>query len=815
MFINTIIVALRRLARDRLYSVINIAGLALGFAAVTLIGLYILFELSYDQWIVDHDQIYKIEFIETEPGHKPLTSAMTPGPLAAAMVKDYADIDYATRMKQAAFTLQQNATQFNETITFVDSSFFDVFDIDMAMGDRESVTVNASAIAISKRMALKYFGTENPLGKILSLNGRIDQKVTAVFDNLPSNSHFDLDFIVMLDERRYGENFISKRWGSDSVHTYIKLKKGGSASAIEQDGRAFATRNITLTWTKLPPADLISYTLMPIRDIHLYSKMDNHEKPISDIKTVVTFAIVAGLILVLAGINFTNLSIAQAMRRAREIGIRKVLGARRGQIIKQFLSEAMFTTFIGLVIGLSVAEVLLPYYSNFLDKDLSFFALSDPLTIMGILVILLLTGLGGGIYPAFVLSGFSPSDILRSSKSSYCGTPWFRNALVVLQFSVSIALIAATTIVYNQVEFVKSADLGFSTEGKVSIPVWQKSIRPKAQALKDQFRRIAGVKSVAVSTTALPRTDGALGVFVPPHAGRQDARSISVIRTDADFFNLLGQAPISGRLFSNERIADFKSENISQSGAYTRSAILNEMAVKSLGFESAAAAVGQQIITPSDAGDTYITIVGVVKDVHFESLYKEIEAIVFLASDRPLYYMLVDIDPALRSAVVANMGAVWQSLVPEVTMEMTYLDQAYANIYRDANRQATLFAAFAALAIVVACLGLYGLAAHMAERRTKEIGIRKVLGAKVGHIVVMLTWQFTKLVVVAAPIGVLASSMMMGGWLDGFAYRISLIGNAWIFALAASVAFIIAWATVAGHAYKVAQENPIKALSTE
>jgi putative ABC transport system permease protein len=789
-------------------------GLALGFAVATLIGLYVLFELSYNRWIPDYENIYKIEFTETEPGHKPLLSAMTPDPLANALVKDFPTIQHAARLKQSQFTLQHGENQFNELISFVDAGFFDVFDLEIKEGDHDALVPNNKGIAISETMALKYFGEGPAIGKILSLNGKLDQLVTAVFADLPDNTHLDIDFLVLLDESRYGARFLPNNWGSDSVHTYIKGSSTFHPDILREEGKEFVARNVALNWTELPPEQVIHFSAIPVSDIHLYSQMDNHERPISSIQTVLTFAIVAILILLLAGINFTNLSIAQAIKQTREIGVRKVLGARRSQLIKQFLTEALITAFAGLIIGLALAEFSLPIYNGFLDKNLSLDIFGDPLSSLSIIVIAMMIGLGGGIYPALILSGYKPSLIL-GRVPPFNSTPRLRNGLVILQFSVSITLMVATAIIYMQIDFVRNTDLGFDPARKIAIPIWEGDARDKALALKTEYSRLPGVNSVALSSTELPWVDGPLGVFIPPGTVRDDSRSIPVVTTDQNFFSLLEITPLAGRFFEEARQADYRNKSLTDSGVYTRSAVINETALRSLGFTSPNQALGRTVVSPGRTIETHVRIVGVAPDIHLESLYKEIKPMVFYLSAEPLFYMIVDLENADIQRTILDMENIWRDLIADVTFKATYIEQGFADLYLVADRQVTLFSIFTLLALLIASLGLYGLSAHMAESKTKEVGIRKVLGANALDIMVLFTWQFTKLVLVAAPIGILVSATAMNGWLLNFAYRLSIAGNFWVFALAVVIAVIIAWTTVGGHALRVARLNPVKALRME
>ncbi|WP_286829757.1 MULTISPECIES: ABC transporter permease [Kordiimonas] len=814
MIVNYFLVALRRLLRNRMLSVINIGGLAIGFAAVTLIGLYVNYELSYNRWLPNVDALYKVEFTETEPGHAPIPSAMTPAPLAAALVKDFSGIEDATRLKTRKFTVRSGANQFTEELYFADPNFFALFDLPVVLGQRADILKNTGNIALSETAAKRFFGDRNPIGQILNIGGREDRTVVAVLKDLPANTHLDIQLLTRISADENGLLGFRDTWGSDQAHTYIKVNEGFDPIVLEQNGRAFAERNITLTWTKLPPADLHHYNAVAVADLHLYSDKDNHEGSVGDIDTVVTFALIASLVLALAVVNFANLSTANALRHAREVALRKVLGASSRQIMVQFLGEAVLTAFLALLLGLVLAELTLFSFGNFLGKDISLAPLySIPAaSLLGGTAVL--AGVCGGFYPSFVLSRFRPTSVLSANKSTSDGVPWLRNSLVVLQFSVSVALIASTAIIYRQTDYVRTADLGFDPAGKVIVPISESEVRPVALALKNSFSQLSGVRSVAMTTAPLPEAPHGLGVFVPQHASRDEARSITQVWVDADFFPLMGQSPLAGRLFAADRQADLTHTPTDPALPRTRGIVLNQSAATLLGYGSADQAINQQIITPTGR-QTVSTVVGVVPDIHLGSLYKEIEPMAFFVSDRPLYYMIVELQQGAERQTLAELESIWNNLVPGVPMSPTFLEQAYRGLYQDAERQAQLFGGFSLFAVLVACLGLYGLASYAAVRRIKEVGIRKVLGARVLDIVLLLTWQFSRLVALAIPIGVLVSASGMSAWLDGFAYRISLLGNSWVFLLAALAAFMIAWLTVGGQAASVARRNPIRALRYE
>lgn len=813
MMTSYLTVAIRRLARNRMTTLINIGGLSIGFAAVVTIGLYVAYEFSYNRWLANIDRLYKVEFSETEPGHAPISSAMTPAPLAAALAKDYAGIEVTTRLKTKSFTVRQGSRQFTEEIYFTDPGFFDVFDLETIEGNRSAVLADESSVAISESMALKYFGGNSPVGEVLTFGAGFDKTVVAVLADTPANSHLKVGFLTRVSADASGLLTFRQSWGSDQVHTYFKTRPGYDPSIIETEARAFAERNISLTWTNLPPADVHKYNVLPVADIHLYSDQTNHESKVGDITIVLTFAAVAMLVLVLAVINFANLSTAHALKCVREVSMRKVLGASRGQVARQFLGEAIMMTLFALIVGLTIVEVSLPVFGSFLGKELSLAPLASPATMAGLLGLALVAGVSGGFYPAVVLSALRPSRVLRSNRSGFDGAPILRSTFVVLQFAVSIALIAATSIIYRQTDYVRNADLGFDPSGKLLLPVWEQTVRPSAAALREGLRRVPGVKGVASTTAPLPGAPHGLGVFIPDGSSRDESKSITMITVDASFFPLLDLAPLSGRLFEEGRSTDFAlgEENFTA----TRGVVINRSAANLLGYRNASAVIGQDLTMPTSRGDAALRVIGVVPDTHFGSLHTSVQPAVFFASHSPLFYLVVDLEQGARAATMQEIESLWQELVPGAPLSAIDLGDAYATLYRDAERQAVVFTAFSVFAVFVACLGLYGLSAFTAQNRTKEIGVRKVVGASETDIIMLLTWQFSKLVLIAVPFGVAASMIGMHEWLNGFAYRISLFGNAWVFLIAAMLAFAIAWVTIGSQAARVARLSPIKALRYE
>lgn len=808
----------RQMKKSRLYTAINVLGLALGICAVLMIGVFVQNELSVSRWMADYDRIYKVEFTEKEPGHQPLLSAMTPAPLAVALKKDFPNIEQVVRLLERPVTFIKGGNRFTETVSYVDPGFFDLFTLKPRAGTLTQALKDTSSVALSQSTAQKYFGRENPIGQVIKLSNSRLMRVAAVFENVPVASHVDFQVIALLDEQALN---IPMRWGSDQVHTYMKGNPHFDPATLSAGGNAFVKRNVSLGWTDLPPETLHFYQAIPVADIHLYSQMTNHEKPVSSIATVITFTIIAVFILVLAVINFTNLSIARSLRRAKEVGIRKVHGASRMALVQQFLGEAFVMVFIGFLIGAMLAEIMLPVYASYLGKTLHFDLLTNEAMLMTSVGIIFFATIGGGIYPALVLSSYRPSVILRSNQSGYQGALWFRNALVIFQFVISITLMIATALVYSQMHHIQNKDIGFEIGQKLVLPVWEKSVRPNAVALEQEIEKLPGVKSAAQATVSLPRLDGSISVFTSAATGLDKPRSIPVVHVGHDFFDFLDVKPTAGRLFG----AQYKTDQYQAAGEggqlATRSAVINDLAVKDLGFETVESAVNQTIKMPTSRGDVLVKIVGVVSGLHLDGLKQATKPMVFLTSERGLYYLFVDIKSAsgdrqkTDNDTVAAISQIWDRMMPGVVMQARPVMDAYAETLEDTNRQLFMFVGFSVFSLFISCLGLFGLSAHMAEQRTREIGIRRVFGASILHIVSLISVYFSKLILIAVPIACVIAFFSVQQWLLTFADRISLLSHTPVFFAVTVGAMALVWLTTGSYAALVAKQSPLKALRYE
>lgn len=809
MFKNYITTALRNLVRNKLYSLINIGGLALGLAAVILIGVFVRYEFSYDTWIPGADNIYQVGSTVHYPGRPETPAARGPVALAPALTSQSVDIAAVTRLMQPGTTVKLGDQTYNETVSYVDGNFFEFFDLPMMAGQREQITTQNNAVIISENMALKYFGQSNPIGETLIIfdngaagdNPNILYEVSGVFKNIPDATHFTADFIVLFDTGRYGDAQFMTSWTTFIAFTYVKLQPGVTVQQFEANlipiAKALSAKNLV-------EPETVSLHPLNILDIHLHSDIQSQPTPGGDYQITVTFAVVAVLIMIIGAINFTNLATAQAMKRAREVGLRKTFGASRKQLIRQFLGEAFLTNLIALFMAALVSQLLLPFFNGFLGLNLVLDFFGDPFLGFGMIGVVLITTFLGGVYPAFVLSGFRPMTALRDAQSSGQALPWLSNALVILQFSISVTLIAVTTVIYAQTLFGRDFETGFNKENKVTFSV-SSDFR---QSMFDEVGKVPGVVGTTTASRAWP-LQGVSDVRVTVDA---DPVLVEIMLTATNFFELYEVEPVAGRLFSDDYKSDFRNQPIEEEETVTWGVVVNETLVQRVGFTSPEDAVNKTMRT----GNVVITIVGVVSDLKIRSIEKVPVPMMFLVFDQPLEVITADVRGSNLTATTAAIQDVWARVSPgSEPLALSFVDDDFASLYQADKVRALTFAGTSLFAVFIASLGLFGLAAFAAERRTMEIGLRKVMGAQVFDMVKLLIWQFSKPVLWANIVAWPVTAYFMYGWLQGFAYRLdnSVIVGALIGA--ALTALAIAWFTVGGHAFNVARKNPIKSLHYE
>lgn len=794
MFKNYLKIALRNIKRHKGYSFINIAGLAVGMACCILILLWVRDELSFDRFHHNLDNIYRVIRQEQDTAEAG-KDALTPPPLAAALKEKFPAITHATRLGSwRRWLVTYGEKKFYETrYRCADPDFFEMFNFPFIKGNPEKALLNTYSVVLTEKMAEKYFGNEDPMGKTLNINKQFDVTVTGVIKNVPENSTLKFDLIlpfrVLLLKELLGEE-TGKNWGFNSFSTFVMLNKSSSA---KEPGPKIAG-----IFKEHNEEDTDLALLQPFKDIHLYSNIKFDLDSVGDIKYVTIFSLLALFVLIIACINFMNLTTAKSAKRAKEVGLRKVIGAKRPQLIWQFFGESILMSCFAFLLALILVELMLPLFNNLSGKNLSLTPSSNITIYLGFVFITLITGILAGSYPALLLSAFQPIKTLKgSSNVNVTGknrTPLFRKILVVTQFTLSIGLIIGTTVIYTQLRFMREKDLGINREQIVYISMAE-SVTNKYESIKKEFLRIPDVLKVTASL-ALP-TNIRSSPGSPQWEGKDPNNNMQIKAdfVDYDYIETFQIKMAQGRSFSREFPTDTEA-------AY----IVNEEAVRRMGLESP---VGKQFSFWDRKGK----IIGVMKDFHFRPMHHQIQPLVFKIFPDWFRVIYVRIKPGNIPATLESLKKTWSQVNPGYPFEYRFLDEQFDQLYRAEERMGKLTKYFTVLGILIACLGLFGLASFMAEQRTKEIGIRKALGASVGNIILLLSREFTKLVLAATIIAWPIAYFTMNHWLQNFAYRIGI--GWWVFIMSASLTIIIAFLTVSYQSIKAAVANPVEALRWE
>jgi len=788
MFKNYLKIAFRNIIRHKAYSTINILGLAIGMACSILILLWVQNELSYDRFHVNADEVYRITCNAGE-----FKAAVNPAGMPAGLKAQIPAVKNFVRLSEPSTNLfEVGNRKFEEKrVFYADSTFLQVFSFPLVKGNAKTALQRIDGVLITEDMAKKYFGQEEAMGKTLRKDNGNNVTVTGILANVPSNSHLQFDFILpMASIAQTNYDLKNNVWDNFNFYTYIQLDKSFVPSASSLAGLNSQMNQI---YKKRVSTIKVDFHLQPLASIHLHSNLQVDLKGHGNIQYVNIFFIVAIFILVVACINFMNLATARSARRAKEVGLRKVVGAGRGQLIRQFLGESLLITFFALLISLGLVLSFLPVFNNISEKDLSV-NFSDGKLLLSLLGMAVVTGLISGSYPALFLSGFLPVKVLKGDMKSMGGNLLFRNGLVVTQFIVSIVLLVGTVVVYKQLKFIREKNLGFDKENLLYMnmtgDMWNKQ-----QALKSELQRntLTGAFTI-ISDLPTNLTSGTVNI----HWEGKDPKSQVVFPSmyvSEDFINVFQMKILNGRSFSKS----FKGDSSNY--------IVNEKALQVMGMN-----VSNAVGKPLSFQDSKGTIIGVVKDFNFKPIQQPIEPLV-LCLNRYGGTVVVRTHPGSTEATIKALEKISRQLNPAYPFSYNFLDKDLANLYRGEQRLGMLFNIFAVLAIFISCMGLYGLSAFMAEQRTKEIGVRKVLGASVFNIVFLLSTNFTRLILISMAIAIPLSWFAINNWLEGFAYRIHV---SWIIFLVASLtALLIAWATVSYESIKAAISNPVKSLRTE
>ncbi len=815
MFINYLKIAWRNIKNAKGYSFLKIAGLTVGLAVCLLILLFVQDELSFDTYHAYADRIYRLQRGYFDSNGAAVSGFCTLAPSWVPILQEeFKEIEKIARMYGPGnVILKSDDTSFaEEKFFFAEPAIFDILTIPLLRGDPKTILNEKGSLVLSESMARKYFGDEDPIGTSLTVDGRVPLQVAGIMSNVPPNSHLHYDFLASYITLKglYGSGDGDYFHGTQNFSDNVTLVYARLAPGV--DGEAMETRIPSFLDLRFParpddqgrlvkPSQQVYLQFQKVKDIHLFSHTRNEFEPTSDMKYVVLFTIIAFFILAIACINFMNLATARAAKRAKEVGLRKVAGADRRILSVQFLGESMLISLISLALSMALVALFLPLFADFTGHVLKFTMLLRPRAMLVLLGVFGLTGLAAGLYPSVYLSSFQPSVILRGGLTRGSGRATLRKALVVFQFVISIALIFCVTVISRQMSYMRNADLGFKRENIILIPAGREVIS-RWEGVKTELLQSKDILAATLSKRAPSgRLLDAPGFEAEVHG--QQVRSAFFMphnRVEHDFFRTYGMDIIAGRDFSLEYPTDAQE-----------AFILNELAIRRLGFKSPQEALGapMKVFAPNRQG----RIIGVVRDFNYESMHRPIVPIVTYIAPNQANTLSLRIAPGSLKKVVEHVTAVFQQVNPGAQVKYDFLNDRLAALYRNEERMMDMFGWFSLLAIFIGCLGLVGLAAFSAELRTKEIGVRKVLGASASNIFLILSREFTKWVLAANLIAWPLAYIAMNRWLGNFAYR-TTIGIA-PFIVSSILAFFIALFTVSFQAGKAAMTDPIKSLRYE
>jgi putative ABC transport system permease protein len=797
MFQNYLTIAIRSMMRQKGYSFINIVGLAVGVSACVLIALYLSHELSYDKHNSKADRIYRATSNMRLTGQTDAI-ARSSYMLAPTLKRDYPEIEEAVRVipSQKQTMWYDNRVFQSEKVCFSEAGFFSIFDFTFTEGDPKTALQEPQSAVVTEEIAVKIFGSSSGvLGKMLQFS-KSAYKITGVVKAPATPSH--LVWEVMLSANSLPKPFIQQvesDWFYMAQFNYILFRKASDRAGFEAKLAALREQYIVPWLKQVQVQGDLTFGLQPLGDIHFNSAYQFDIAERTNKSALVIFGAVGVFILLVACINYMNLATARSLKRAKEVAIRKTAGAVRWHLMAQFLGEAVFTALIAIALALMLAEVMLPTFNDLTGKTLVMDF--SPRFVLSVIGLVLFVGIVAGSYPAFFLAGFEPTDILKSNRLARGSGVFVRKALVVLQFAISIVLIVATGVVFLQMRYMKSKDLGFNKDQVLvlKVPVQDSTVLGQMQVLKNELLRNPSITQVAGSG-AIPGVQLGQVLHFIPTGSKNEERLLNVMTVDEDLMKMLGITIAKGRGFAKEFTADKQ-----------RSFIVNEAAVRQFGWKNP---IGMKILNGLGYDGE---IIGVAKDFNFASLHSPIEPLVILLSQQPTGFLLLKLKPDDIAATVRFVETTWGRFSQRFPTEYYFLDEHFDKQYRAESRLQTVFTYFAGVTIVIACLGLFGLAAFAAEQRTKEIGIRKVLGASVASIIGLLSKDFLRLVGVAMLIALPLAYWGADKWLQDFAYRMGL--SWWIFALAGALAVFIAFTTVASQAWRAARTNPVQALRSE
>lgn len=810
MYKNYLKIAFRNMLKSKVYSIINIAGLAIGMAATILILLFVQHELSYDKYLKDSDRLFRLSRAwYNDDGEVNLHLGQLAPPFGPLIKSDYDGlVERSVRLMQATFLVRGNGKAIEEpNMYFADADVFDVFSWKAIEGDLATALQNPTAVVLTESAADRYFGKINVVGEALTLNNQylpqpFEVTVAAVIEDIPDNTHFHPDIIgAMAPVVNFygGEENMMRAWGSNNFATYVRLREGYGYKEFESELANFLDKHLEPSGSGRMPSQYNKISVWPITDIHLHSHLDSELEANGDIAYVYLYTMIALFILVIACINFINLATARSAKRAREVGMRKVMGAVRPMLVRQFMAESIMYAVFALLLAVLLVNLVLPWFNNFAQTELVLNIFSNTFLIWLLIGITLITGLVAGAYPALYLSGYKPVDTLKGEFSTGKAGINLRSVLVVFQFAISIILLIGVGVVNDQLDYVKSKDLGFDDNRVAVLPVNQE-IYQNYQNIKLSLLDNPAISKVGLaSRIPSERLLDSQGAEVEVNGNMEQVTfRIADVHIDHDFLKTLDIPIIAGRDFDFDRASDS-----------TEAFVINEATVKSLGWPTNDEAIGKKF----NYGGRNGYIIGVTKDFHFESLHQKIAPVVFLITGGRMGKIAVKLDQEKTAEGLAFLREKWSYLMPDYPFDYFFIDARFDEQYTGEDRLSELINYFSFLAIIIGMLGLFGLASYTTEQRFKEIGIRKVLGASNREILLILTRGFTLLVFIGFILAIPVSLFLMNTWLDTFAYHGAV---SWLtILLAGTSAIVLAWFTVGFQTVKAARSNPINSIHYE
>ncbi|MCC6287603.1 MAG: ABC transporter permease [Chitinophagaceae bacterium] len=807
MLKNYLKTAFRNLVKNKFYSSINIIGLAAGLATCMLILLYVLDELSYDKYNKNAARIFRVNN-EVQFGENHFDMAVSPALLGTTMVKDFPEVEQYTRLRWygGLRVKKGNENLQEERVAYADSSLFDVFTLPVIAGNPKTALVEPHSLVITEKVAKKYFNTTDVVGRTMLINDTGNYKITAVIENIPTQSHFNFDIFAPMieDPGSKDDNWLSENW-----NTYILLRKNADVAKLEPQLNGFMEKYTGPMLKSVVNQGMdefkksggyIKASLTPLTDIHLHSNKMAEIDGNGSAQFVYIFSAIAVLILLIACVNFINLSTARSSSRAKEVGVRKVLGSLKKNLVAQFLTESLLISLIALVFALLIAWLLIPYFNQLTGKQINTRILFQSMMLLSLVGLIIVVGLFAGSYPAFFLSAFQPIDVLKGKLAGGFKRSWLRNSLVVFQFSISIILIFGTVVIYNQLNYIHTKDIGYD-RNKVLIINNTSALGEQAATFRNELLQVSGVQNATMSGY-LPvnyyRSNDAF--FTSPILDQKTAISMQNWFVDEKYVPTLGIKVLEGRNFSPEFQTD------------SNAIVINEAAAKFLATKDILNKKLYNIQNISLKKLNEWHVIGIIKNFNFSSL-RDVIMPLALKLGKDNGNISVRINAANTNAVLEQIKNKWQSMAASQPFNYSFMDEDFNRLYTTEQRTGKIFITFAVLAILIASLGLFGLITYAVEQRVKEIGIRKVLGASVGNIAGMLSKDFLKLVLISSIISFPVAWWAMHKWLQDFAYRVSI--SWWVFVVAGLLALFIALATISFQAIKAAMANPVKSLRTE